>query len=141
VPANKRKNWVNQLKVQDPVTGTWVDLGKWAVLEGAGVSAEESVYHDWDGPVQLGGVRTREAATVRRLYGRHANELYSQLDAWVGEAHVELSRAPTDDRGTVVGETIVYTGVLGGAKLPDSDKASSDGGELELTLHLDPALA
>jgi len=141
MPPSTRKNWLVQLKVQDPDSAAWVDLGKWAVLEGGNVSAEESTYQDWDGLVQLGGIRTREGATVRRLYGRNANEIYSQLDAWVGRARIELSRASTDDRGVVNNELIRYTGLLGGAKLPDVEKGSSDGGEIELTLHLDADLA
>jgi hypothetical protein len=142
VPPNKRSNWIAQVKVEDPDSpGTWVDLGRWAVLEGGGVSSEENVYHDWDGPQQLGGVKTREAATLRRLYGRNAQEVYSQLDGWVGMARVEMSRVATDDRGVAVGEVVRYTGRLGGAKLPDVEKGSSEGGEIELTLHLDAALA
>lgn len=141
MPPNKRSNWLAQLKVQNPDTGDWVDLGQWAVLEGGGVGADESLYHDWDGPQQLGGVRTRESATAKRLYGRNANEVYSTLDRWVGSSRIELSRAATDDRGVIVGEVIRYTGILGGAKLPDVEKGSSDGGEIELVLQLDADLA
>lgn len=141
MPTYKRSNSKAQLEVQDPDTGAWVNLREWAVLEGAGIGAEESTYHDWDGLVQLGGIRTREAATVRRLYGRHADEVYSQLDRWVGLSQVRLSRVLTDDRGVANSEVLSYTGRLGGAKLFDQDKGSSDAGEIELTLHLDTTLA
>ncbi|WP_217913236.1 hypothetical protein [Miltoncostaea marina] len=141
MPPSKRSNWLVALKVQDPDTAVWVDMGKWAVLEGGGVTSDEALYHDWDGPQQLGGVRSREDATVRRLYGRHANEVYSQLDSWVGRARVELARAATGDTGATVGETIRYTGVLAGASLSDVEKGSSDGAELELVMQLDANLA
>lgn len=141
MPGNKRSNWVSQVKVQNPDSGEWIDLGQWAVVEGGGVSSDSTKYHDWDGEQNLGGVRTREDMTVKRLYGRHANEVYSQLDRWCGSALIEASRAATDDRGVIVGEVLRYTGMLGGAKLPDQEKGSNDAGEIELTLQLDADLA
>lgn len=141
MPANKRSNWKAILRVQDPDSQAWVDLGEYAVAEGGGISADASLYHDWDGPQQLGGIRSREDMTLRRLYGRNANEVYTQLDRWTGRARVQVARTATDDRGVAVGEVIRYTGILGGVSLPDLDKGSNDGGEIELTLQLDADLA
>lgn len=141
MPTTTRRDWIAQLEVQNPETGEWVPLGEFAVLEGGAISADASEYHDWDGPVKLGGVRSRDDATVKRMFGRHANEIAARLDAWVGVARIKLSRTPTDGLGRTNGDALRYTGLLGGVKLPDIDKGSADAGEIELTLHLDAALA
>lgn len=138
---NKRANWTVDLTVTDPDTGAARSLGRWAVLEGGGVTAEDSTYHDYDGEQRLGGVRSREDITLRRGYGRHAQPAYRVIDGWVGRARVVLSRVATDDRGVTIEEPVTYTGILAGAKLPDVEKGSSDAGEIEITIHADADLA
>lgn len=141
VTLNKRANWTVELTATDPDTGAARNLGRWAVLEGGGVTSEDATYHDWDGEVRMGGVRSREDITLRRGYGRHAAPAYRVLDSWVGRARVVLSRVATDDRGVTIEEPVTYTGILSGAKLPDVEKGSSEAGEIELTIQADADLA
>jgi hypothetical protein len=133
-----QKNWTVQLTVAG------FDIGRWAVAEGGGVSAEDGSYDDWDGPVRLGGKRSRGDVTVRKLYREAVHAMYRWLDARAGngkEGKFTLTRTPTDDDGVSWGDPIIITGIVGEVNPPDVDKGSSDGGELEVVLHCDAALA
>lgn len=141
--AGTRSNEKVQIKLQNPDTGAWVDMGQWAVLEGGNVSSEVTTYHDWDGPQKLGASRDREDITVRRLFGRHTQEVLKTLDGWVSSARAEISRVATNGAGVVQqgAEVITYTGLLSGAGLSGVEKGSSEGREIELTFAVDAALA
>lgn len=130
-----QSNWTVHLRVDGQ------DFGYWAVAEGGGVETEDSTYDDWDGEQQLGGKRSRGEITLRKLYRESVHAVYRTLDAKAGRGNVTLTRAPTDDDGVSWGDPIVNTGKLGGVKPPDVDKGSSDGGEIELTVRPNVALA
>ena len=117
------------------------DLGRWAVKEGAGITTEDPSYPDWNGDVRLGGKRSREDATVRKLYKEEVHAVFRWLDAMAGRGRCVLTVSPERDDGVSWGTPTVYTGVLGEVTPPDVDKGSSDGAELELVLQLDTELA
>jgi len=130
-----QSNWTVHLLVDGQ------DFGYWAVAEGGGVETEDSSYDDWDGSVQLGGKRSRNEITLRKLYREGVHASYRILDAKAGRADVTVTRSPTDDDGVSWGNPIVNTGKLGNVSPPDVDKGSSDGGELEITIRPNVALA
>lgn len=117
------------------------DYGYWAVKEGGGIETEDASYDDWDGQVPLGGKRTRTEITLRKLYRENVHAIYRTLDARAGRGDVVLTSSPTDDDGVSWGEPIKNTGKLGNVSPPDVDKSSSDGGEIELTIRPNVALA
>ena len=120
------------------------DYGWWAVAEGGGVSIEETTYQDHDGEVQLGGVATREAVTLRKLYRDNTvHEAYFELDAVcvAGGGSVVQTLQPTGDDGIAWGRPIVRTGKVGAVNPPNLDKSSSEAAELEIVLHLNARLA
>lgn len=130
-----QSNWVVHLAVDSQ------DFGYWAVKEGGGLETEDSSYDDWDGEVKLGGKRSRAEITLRKLYRENVHAVYRTLDAKGGFGKVTLTSSPTDDDGVSWGDPIINTGVLGNVKAPDVDKGSSDGGEIELTIRPNVALA
>lgn len=130
-----QSNWTVHLRVN----GT--DFGYWAVKEGGGIETEDSTYDDWDGQVQLGGKRSRNEITLRKLYREQVHAVFKTLDALAGRGSVVLTSSPTDDDGVSWGDPLINTGKLGNVAPPDVDKSSSDGGEIELTVRPDVALA
>ena len=130
-----QSNWTVHLRLDGQ------DYGYWAVKEGGGIETEDSSYDDWDGPVQLGGKRTRAEITLRKLYREQVHAVFRRLDARAGRGAVILTVAPTDDDGVSWGDPIIYTGKLGNVAPPDVDKGSSDGGEIELTVRPNVPLA
>lgn len=130
-----QSNWVVHLAVDGQ------DFGYWAVKEGGGIETEDASYEDWDGEVQLGGKRSRNEITLRKLYREQVHAVYRTLDAKAGAGDVVLTSSPTDDDGVSWGDPIVNTGKLGNVSPPDVDKGSSDGGELEVTIRPHVALA
>jgi hypothetical protein len=130
-----QSNWTVHLLVDGQ------DYGYWAVAEGGGVETEESTYDDWDGEVQLGGKRSRNEITLRKLYREGVHAIYRTLDAKAGRGNATLTRSPTDDDGVSWGNPIINTGKLGNVAPPDIDKGSSDGGEIEITVRPNVALA
>jgi hypothetical protein len=110
------------------------------VAEGGGVETEDSTYDDWDGEQQLGGKRTRAEITLRKLYREQVHAIYRTLDAKAGRGNCVDALADDDD-GVSWGDPIINTGKLGGVKPPDVDKGSSDGGEIEITVRPNVALA
>lgn len=130
-----QSNWTVHLRVDGQ------DFGYWAVKEGGGVETEDATYDDWNGEVQLGGKRSRAEITLRKLYREQVHAVYRTLDAKAGRGDVVLTSAPTDDDGVSWGDPIINTGKLGNVAPPDVDKGSSDGGEIELTVRPNVALA
>lgn len=130
-----QSNWKVHLKLNNQ------DFGYWAVKEGGGKETEDASYDDWDGPVQLGGKATRNEITLRKLYRKEVHGVFRTLDALAGFGDAVVTQSPTDDDGTSWGEPIIYTGKLGNVAPPDVDKSSSDGGELEITVRTNVALA
>jgi hypothetical protein len=117
------------------------DFGYWAVAEGGGIETEDASYDDWDGEVQLGGKRSRAEMTLRKLYRESVHSVFRTLDAQSGRGSVVVTKSPTDDDGVSWGSPIIRTGKLGNVKEPDVDKSSSDGGEIEITVKPNVALA
>lgn len=130
-----KSNWTVHLAVAGQ------DYGYWAVAEGGGLETEDASYDDYDGEVKLGGKRSRAEMTLRKLYREQVHQVFRQLDAAGGRADVVVTKSPTDDDGVSWGTPIVRTGKLGNVKEPDSDKGSSDGGEIEITVRPNVALA
>ncbi len=130
-----QSNWNVHLRVDGQ------DFGYWAVKEGGGLETEDTSYDDWDGPTQLGGKANRAEITLRKLYRQQVHAVYRTLDARGGRGRVVLTSSPTHDDGVSWGDPIINTGVLGNVAPPDVDKGSSDGGELEITIRPDRALA
>lgn len=130
-----QSNWTVHLRIDG------VDYGYWAVKEGGGIETEDSTYDDWDGEVQLGGKRSRNEITLRKLYREQVHAVYRTLDALAGRGNVTLTSSPTGDDGISWGDPIINTGKLGNVSPPDVDKSSSDGGEIELTIRPNAALA
>jgi len=130
-----QSNWTVHLKLDGQ------DFGYWAVKEGGGVETEEATYDDWDGEVQLGGKRSRTEITLRKLYREAVHNVFRTLDSKAGFGACVLTSSPTDDNGVSWGNPIVNTGRLGNVAPPDIDKSSSDGGEIEITIRPDVALA
>lgn len=130
-----QSNWTVHLALNNQ------DFGYWAVKEGGGIETEESSYDDWDGAVQLGGKRSRSEITLRKLYRREVHAVFRTLDALAGFGDAVLTASPTDDDGVSWGSPLINTGKLGNVAPPDVDKGSSDGGELEITIRPDVALA
>ena len=130
-----QSNWVVHLAINGQ------DYGFWKAKEGGGLETEDSTYDDWDGQVQLGGKRTRNEITLRKLYREQVHAIYRTLDALAGRGDIVLTSSPTDDDGVSWGDPIINTGKLGNVAPPDVDKASSDGGELEVTIRPHTALA
>jgi hypothetical protein len=130
-----QSNWTAHLLVDGQ------DFGYWAVAEGGGVETEESTYDDWDGEVQLGGKRSRNEITLRKLYRENVHAVYRTLDAKAGRGDATVTRSPTDDDGVSWGNPIINTGKLGNVSPPDIDKGSSDGGEIEITVRPNVPLA
>jgi hypothetical protein len=117
------------------------DYGYWAVKEGGGIETEDSTYDDHDGEVQLGGKRSRNEITLRKLYREGVHAVYKNIDARAGRGVCVLTSSPTDDDGVSWGNPIINTGILGNVNPPDVDKGSSDGGEIEVTIRPNVALA
>jgi len=130
-----QSNWTVQLLLNNQ------DYGFWAVKEGGGVETEDSTYDDWDGTVQLGGKRSRNEITLRKLYREGVHAQYRTLDALAGRADATVISSPTDDDGVSWGTPITNTGKLGNVSPPDVDKGSSDGGEIEITVRPNVDLA
>lgn len=130
-----QSNWTVHLQLNGQ------DYGYWAVKEGGGIETEDATYDDWDGEVQLGGKRTRAEITLRKLYRKEVHQVFRALDAQAGFGNVVLTSAPTDDDGVSWGDPIINTGKLGNVAPPDVDKGSSDGGEIEITVRPNVALA
>lgn len=130
-----QSNWTVHLRVDGQ------DYGYWAAKEGGGIETEDATYDDWDGEVQLGGKRSRNEITLRKLYREQVHAVYRTLDAKAGRGEVVLTTSPTDDDGVSWGDPIINTGKLGNVMPPDVDKSSSDGGEIELTIRPNVALA
>jgi len=84
--------------------------------------------------VPLGGKRSRNEITLRKLYREGVHAIYRTLDAKAGRGDATVTRSPTDDDGVSWGNPIINTGILGNVSPPDIDKGSSDGGELEITV-------
>jgi hypothetical protein len=131
----KKKNWITHLQIEGR------DLGQWAVAEGGRASVDASAYPDWDGDVQLGGKKTREPMTLKKLYREEVHGVFHWLDDLADRGRLIITRTPTDDDGVVWGRPIIFTGILGDVALPDADKGSSDGGEIEIVCNLDTPLA
>lgn len=130
-----QSNWIVNLRVNGQ------DYGYWAVKEGGGIETDDSTYDDWDGEVKLGGKRTRNEITLRKLYRENVHSFYRQLDALAGRGLAVVTSSPTRDDGVSWGNPIVNTGQLGNVSPPDVDKGSSDGGEIEVTVRPNVALA
>jgi hypothetical protein len=130
-----KSNWNVHLRLDGQ------DYGYWAVKEGGGITSEDTTYDDWDGEVKLGGKRTRGEITLRKLYREQVHAAFRTLDARAGRGDVVLTSSPTDDDGVSWGDPIINTGILGNVAPPDVDKGSSDGGELEITIRPNAALA
>lgn len=130
-----QSNWIVHLRVDGQ------DFGYWAVKEGGGIETEDSTYDDYDGEVQLGGKRSRGEITLRKLYREQVHGAYRTLDAKAGRGKCVVTASPTDDDGVSWGDPIINTGILGNVSPPDVDKGSSDGGEIELVVRPDVALA
>lgn len=130
-----QSNWTVHLQLDGQ------DYGYWAVKEGGGVETEDATYDDWNGEVKLGGKRTRNEITLRKLYREQVHAVYKRLDARAGRGEVVVTTSPTDDDGVSWGDPIINTGILGNVSPPDVDKGSSDGGEIELTVRPHASLA
>lgn len=135
-----QSNWTAHLALSVK-GGAPQDWGYWKAKEGGGLEVEEANYPDWDGDVQLGGKRSRAEITMRKLYREGVHKTYHTLDALGGRADFTLTLSPTDDDGVSWGDPIVMTGKLGNVSPPDVDKGSSDGGEIEVTVRPNVALA
>lgn len=134
----KESNWTWHLSIDG------VDLGYWAEKEGGGVDSEDGEYDDHDGPVMLGGKRTRENLTLRKLYREGVHKMYRWLDARAGDGQhgrFKATGTPTGDDGVSWGDPIVLTGVLKAVTPPDANRGSSDPGKIELELKPDVSLA
>jgi hypothetical protein len=134
MPYTKR-NWIWHLLVDG------IDYGFWAGKEGGESDSDGDIYPDWDGDVTLGGKPTRGDITLKKLYREQVHAQFRDLDSRTATGKFVLTGTPTGDDGVAWGNPIVYTGTLKGVKPPDTDKGSSDGGELELTLKPDTRLA
>jgi hypothetical protein len=131
----KQSQWSVHLAVDG------IDLGYWAAKEGGNVTTEDPTYADWDGDVRLGGKRSREDVTVRKLYRESVHQVYRWLDGRAGSGRAVLTSSPVRDDGVSWGTPIVVTGVVGEVTPPEVDKESSDGGELEVVVQADTELA
>ena len=131
----KQSQWTVQLRVDG------ADLGQWAAKEGGGITTEDATYADWDGDVRLGGKRSREDITLRKLYREQVHQVYKWLDARAGSGQCVVTSSPTGDDGVSWGDPIVVTGILGGVTPPEVDKSSSDGGEIEIIVQANTDLA
>jgi hypothetical protein len=134
----KESNWNWHLQLDG------VDCGYWAEKEGGGVDSEDGSYDDWDGPLMLGGKRTRDDVTLRKGYREAVHRVYRWMDARAGDgAHGRgvLTGTPVGDDGVSWGDPIVLTVLLKSVKPPDASKGSSDPGKLEIVLKCDTALA
>ena len=133
--AYRAAQWITRIKVGDK------DLGRFKSWEGGNVDSEDSKYQNWDGEIVLGGRKSRDDGTAKRLYREadHAIAHWLNNDA-IGLA-AEITRVPVGDDGEPWGETIVLKGRLKSVKIPDHDQASDDGGELELGFTLSTTFA
>jgi hypothetical protein len=114
-------------------------IGNFKSWEGGSVDSEDSKYQNHDGEIVLGGRRTRENGTARRLFKEEDAALVKFLDESVGTS-AEIVRAPVGDDGVAWGQSYTLKGKLKSVALPDHDAASEDGGELVLEFSLNSAL-
>ncbi len=121
-----------------------VNLGTWDVMSGGQIDSAELKYKPGAmGPeVSLGGSKTTENVTLRRLYDLPRDHAKSQ---WyinqVGKAAVVITKQPLDVDGNTWGDPLVYKGILKRVKFPDHDSQSNEAGliEIEVTISGDPA--
>lgn len=112
-----------------------IQFGVFDQLEGGDVDSEENKYYPggMEDPVSLGGRRTVENVTFRRLYRLGRDHIESQrLIDWVGTADVVITKQPLDKNKVRFGKPLVYRGTLKRVSFPDHDSQSNDPGMLEL---------
>lgn len=131
----RQSQWITSIKVGD------VDLGRFKSWEGGGADSEDSKYQNHDGEIVLGGRKTRDNGTAKRLY-READYLLTKwLDGTAIGLPAVITRIPVGDDGQPWGEPIVLRGKLKAVKIPDHDQEQDDGGELELEFTLSTSIA
>jgi hypothetical protein len=112
-----------------------INFGVWDQLEGGDVDSEELTYRPggMKDPVSLGGSRTVENFTIRRLYRLGRDHIESdRLIQWVGKAQVVAVKQPLDIDANAWGKPITYRGILKRVSFPDHNSESNDAGLLEL---------
>jgi hypothetical protein len=117
-----------------------IPFGVWDKLEGGAVDSEETKYYPGGmrPQVSLGGRKTTDNITVRRLYrlSRDHDEAKRFVN-WVGSANVVVTKQPMDLDGNPYGLPIVYSGTLKRVEFPDHDSESSDAGLISLEVTVD----
>lgn len=134
--AYRQALWITQIKIGDR------DIGRFKSWEGGGATSEDSKYDNWDGQIPLGGKKSRENGTAKRLYREEDHALAHWLDNVAIGQDATITRIPVGDDGVPwPGDSIVLKGILLNVKIPDHDQAQDDGGELELEFSLSPVMA
>jgi hypothetical protein len=114
-------------------------LGTFDYKEGGQVDSD-TVSHKPGGmgeKVSLGGSRTVENVTLRRLYDLQRDHVISQLYInWVGKAQVVIVDQPLDPDGHPFGAPIQYRGTLKRFQFPTHDSNSSDPAVLEIEVEI-----
>jgi hypothetical protein len=117
-----------------------INFGVFDVKEGGDVDSDETTYKPggMEDPVGLGGSRTVENVTLRRLYrlGRDHEQSQRLID-FTGKARAVITVQPLDIDGNTWGRPIVYRGVLRRVSFPDHDSNSGDAALLELEITID----
>lgn len=117
-----------------------VNYGTFDKMEGGDVDSEEYTYKPGGmaAPVSLGGSRSVENVTLRRLYRLARDHSITQrLFDKVGKGECVVTKQPLDVDGNVWGSPIVTRGTLKRVSTPDHDSESTDPGLLEIEITVD----
>lgn len=122
------------------VTIAGQNLGTWDADEGGTIDSDSSSYRPGGmaDPVSLGGTKTVEDVTLRRLYrlGRDHHISQRYID-WAGHAFVNISKQPLDIHGNKWGKPLVWNGILKSVKFPSHDSQSSEAGLIEIVVTIE----
>lgn len=116
------------------------NLGTWDQQEGGDVDSEEFTYKPGGmaDPESLGGSKTVENVTLRRLYRLNRDHIISDwLIRQAGRADVVITKQPLDTDGNAWGSPLVYRGTLKRVGFPDHDSGSSDAALVEIEVTTD----
>lgn len=117
-----------------------VNYGTFDKMEGGDIDSEEYTYKPGGmvAPVSLGGSRSVENVTLRRLYRLARDHAITQrLIDKVGKGACIVTKQPLDVDGNVWGSPIVTRGTLKRVSFPDHDSESTDPGLLEVEITVD----
>jgi hypothetical protein len=138
--GTRADTWDVKVGIIPPGQSNPIGFGTYDQQEGGDVDSEEFTWKPggMKDPESLGGSRTVENLTIRRLYKLGRDHIESdRLIGWVGKARAIITKQPLDQEGNVWGKPIVYRGILKRVGFPDHDSTSSDAGLIEMEFTVD----